>query len=483
MTVGPICRPDLRGRTTPFFETEIDARTAGISRYRRVTDADISLVDAAREHPRGTAGRRTGRRPTPSPDDDVPAGGDRIPLAHPRVRAAVLPPARLLHPVRAARRGRRDLHAARHPPRRRRARSRTAWYRGRPRCCRSRLLALALGVVEASLRFTRRWVQGTATLGMERDIRDVLYRHLQSLPPAFHDRWLSGQLLSRATRDLSAVRRFFGFGLIFLVVNIATFVAICTLLRAHRPVARARRHRLAAADRIPAAPRFHRQASPAVSRLVQDQSGDLATTVEEAATGDPGRSRRSAAAGTSSTQHTARQPRGPRHPAGQGPAQGRLRSRSSTSSPTRRSASSWCSARWRSGSGRITLGEPGRVHHARAAARLAGRVARLHPRLRAGGGDGGPARLRGARHRRPTSRRPGGTAVRARRAGRRPAGRGGCGSRASRYRFPGSDRDVLPTSTSSSSPARPSRSSARAGRARRRSRCSLPRLADVTAAG
>ncbi len=145
------------------------------------------------------------------------------------------------------------------------------------------LLALVLGVVEAALTFTRRWIQSTSTLGMERDVRDTLYRHLQSLPPAFHDGWLSGQLLSRATSDLSAIRRFFGFGLVFLVVNIFTFVAICSVLVHIDPVLGA----VVAASLLPVAvvcARFERQYS-GVSRRVQDQTGDLASRVEEAATG------------------------------------------------------------------------------------------------------------------------------------------------------------------------------------------------------
>ncbi|MBI4942462.1 MAG: ABC transporter ATP-binding protein [Actinobacteria bacterium] len=144
-------------------------------------------------------------------------------------------------------------------------------------------LALVLGVVEASLNFTRRWIQGTSTLGMERDIRDVLYTHLQSLPPSFHDRWLSGQLLSRLTSDLSAVRRFFGFGLIFLVANVATFAAICTLLvRIDLFLGL-----VVTASLVPIGflcARFHHQFS-GVSRRVQDQTGDLASRVEEAAQG------------------------------------------------------------------------------------------------------------------------------------------------------------------------------------------------------
>ena len=65
------------------------------------------------------------------------------------------------------------------------------------------LLALALGVLEALLIFLRRWVLADAVLGMETSIRDDLYAHLQRLPIAFHDGWQSGQLLSRATTDLS----------------------------------------------------------------------------------------------------------------------------------------------------------------------------------------------------------------------------------------------------------------------------------------
>jgi ATP-binding cassette subfamily B protein len=144
-------------------------------------------------------------------------------------------------------------------------------------------LALALGAVEAGLALCRRWVQSTSTLGLERDVRDALYRHLQSLEPAFHDGWLSGQLLSRATSDLSAIRRFVGFGLVFLIVNVATFAAICSLL-IHLDVLLGV---VVTASLLPIGvlcARFRRRFSR-VSRLVQDQSGDLATAVEEAATG------------------------------------------------------------------------------------------------------------------------------------------------------------------------------------------------------
>ena len=73
-------------------------------------------------------------------------------------------------------------------------------------------LALVFGVAEAALFFLRRWAMNHSSLRLERDLRDALYQRLQRLPVAFHDRWASGQLLSRATSDMSTVRRFVGFG-------------------------------------------------------------------------------------------------------------------------------------------------------------------------------------------------------------------------------------------------------------------------------
>src|SRR4051812_2243732 len=66
------------------------------------------------------------------------------------------------------------------------------------------LLALALGVLEAVLVWSRRWVQSGAGLGVETAMRHDLYERLQQLPMSFHSRWQSGQLLSPAPTPLSA---------------------------------------------------------------------------------------------------------------------------------------------------------------------------------------------------------------------------------------------------------------------------------------
>jgi ATP-binding cassette subfamily B protein len=145
------------------------------------------------------------------------------------------------------------------------------------------LAATGLGIAMAALNFTRRWVQASAVTGMEQAMRRDLYAHLQRLDVGFHDQWQSGQLLSRATTDLSAIRRFAGFGTVFLITNVVTFVAVIALLfhlnwwlgliigGVFLPVG------LVSA-------RFERRYG-VLSRRAQDQQGDLATYVEEAATG------------------------------------------------------------------------------------------------------------------------------------------------------------------------------------------------------
>jgi ATP-binding cassette subfamily B protein len=144
-------------------------------------------------------------------------------------------------------------------------------------------LALALGLVEALLIFVRRWVQSSSALGMETAIRHDLYAHLQRLPISFHDRWQSGQLLSRVTTDLGVIRRFLSFGVIFLVVNIATYVTVVTLLlRIYWPLGL-----FVAVSAVPLFVISKRFTSRyfAASRLMQDQLGDLATHIEESAQG------------------------------------------------------------------------------------------------------------------------------------------------------------------------------------------------------
>ncbi len=145
------------------------------------------------------------------------------------------------------------------------------------------LAAIALGVIQVALNLFRRWVQASAVTGMERAMRDDLYAHLQRLEPGFHDSWQSGQLLSRATTDLSSIRRFAGFGIIFLITSVFTFgVVVALLIRLNWWLGL-----LTGTVFLPVTVlclRFEKRYR-VLSRQAQDQQGDLATYVEEAATG------------------------------------------------------------------------------------------------------------------------------------------------------------------------------------------------------
>ena len=145
------------------------------------------------------------------------------------------------------------------------------------------LAAIGLGTAEALLNLIRRWIQADAVASMEKTIRDDLYAHLQRLQASFHDNWQSGQLLSRATTDLSSIRRFAGFGLIFLVTNVMTFVAVVALL-IHLNWWLGLITGVVFAPVLPVCFRFEKRYR-VLSRRVQDQQGDLATLIEEAATG------------------------------------------------------------------------------------------------------------------------------------------------------------------------------------------------------
>ena len=147
------------------------------------------------------------------------------------------------------------------------------------------LAATGLGAAEAAGMLVRRWVQASAVTGIERTIRGDLYAHVQRLHAGFHDAWQSGQLLSRATTDLSAIRRFAGFGLVFFITNVVTFAAVVVLLvRLNWWLGLLTGCVFAPVAAVCA--RFERRYR-VLSRRAQDQQGDLATYVEEAAAGIP----------------------------------------------------------------------------------------------------------------------------------------------------------------------------------------------------
>jgi ATP-binding cassette, subfamily B, bacterial len=144
-------------------------------------------------------------------------------------------------------------------------------------------LLVVIGALEFLLIYMRRNYSGVASLRMETDLRNDFYAHLQSLQVSFHDNWQSGQLLSRAISDISTVRRFVSFGLIWFLQTIVTFVVVFVLMAQLD-------WELAIAVVLCMLPiayfsnTFHDKYK-VIARRIQDQQGDLTTIIEEMATG------------------------------------------------------------------------------------------------------------------------------------------------------------------------------------------------------
>lgn len=145
------------------------------------------------------------------------------------------------------------------------------------------LTILVLGIAEAGLVALRRQFVINPATTVETRMRISLYHHLQDLPVAFHDRWGSGQLLSRAMTDLNFLRRWMAFGAIMLVVTTLTVViGVVVMFTMSWQLALIF---LGAAVPIMIYGFRFRTSFSKVTRQSQDQAGDLATTVEESVHG------------------------------------------------------------------------------------------------------------------------------------------------------------------------------------------------------
>lgn len=144
-------------------------------------------------------------------------------------------------------------------------------------------LVFIMGTLEALMVLLRRWLVLKPGTFVEAGLRSTFYAKLQDLPVAFHDRWPSGQLLSRATQDLSLIRRWLSFGVVLLIANAITIIVGLAVLFTFSWV-------LGLIFFVVSAPiwiqgfRFEAKYG-SIARLSQDQAGDLATSVEESVHG------------------------------------------------------------------------------------------------------------------------------------------------------------------------------------------------------
>jgi ABC-type multidrug transport system fused ATPase/permease subunit len=91
-------------------------------------------------------------------------------------------------------------------------------------------LILLTGLARALFMLGRRLIAGRQALAIEYDMRNALYAKLLRLSFGFYDRHQTGQLMSRATVDLQAVRFFLGYGLIFFFQHVTTIVGVTAVM-------------------------------------------------------------------------------------------------------------------------------------------------------------------------------------------------------------------------------------------------------------
>lgn len=144
-------------------------------------------------------------------------------------------------------------------------------------------IVMALGILEAALIYLRRVFAVAPSTAVEKQIRVRFYAKVQHMPVSFHDNWGSGQLLSRMMGDINTIRRWIAFGMIMAVTSAVTII-VGTILLMRSSVLLALVFIVAAIPVSVIAYRFHRQYS-VLSRLSQDQNGDLATTIEQSVQG------------------------------------------------------------------------------------------------------------------------------------------------------------------------------------------------------
>jgi ATP-binding cassette subfamily B protein len=91
-------------------------------------------------------------------------------------------------------------------------------------------LILALAVGRFAVMYLRRIISGTMAVNIERDLRNLVYHHLLSLSFPFFDRNQTGQIMNRATVDLTTLRLYLGYGILFFTQHSVSIIAVMAVL-------------------------------------------------------------------------------------------------------------------------------------------------------------------------------------------------------------------------------------------------------------
>jgi ATP-binding cassette subfamily B protein len=140
-------------------------------------------------------------------------------------------------------------------------------------------LIVLMAITQGAFTYTRSYIFTSLAERVGTDMRAEYYRKLQTLPFSFYDRSQSGQLMSRGTEDINAIRRFMMFSARMAVYGTVMIIAVAVLLfRADPELA------LLSLLMVPALTalgwRFGRVIRPRYM-AIQQQFGDMSTVMQE----------------------------------------------------------------------------------------------------------------------------------------------------------------------------------------------------------
>jgi ATP-binding cassette subfamily B protein len=141
------------------------------------------------------------------------------------------------------------------------------------------MMFVGAAAVEGVFLYLQRWIIIGASRRIEFDMRNDFYAHLQTLPSAFYQDQRTGDLMSRATNDLSSVRMLIGPAVMHSASSLLVVIgAFIMMLRIDRNMALIS---LIAVPIVAGAVKYFGQRIHVQFKSVQDYFGDISARVQE----------------------------------------------------------------------------------------------------------------------------------------------------------------------------------------------------------
>ena len=89
---------------------------------------------------------------------------------------------------------------------------------------------VGLSLIKAVFQFWTRWILIGISRDVEYDLRNDLFRHLLRLSPRYYTEHRTGDLMSKLTNDLNAVRNMIGPGIMYSATTVVIGIVTVSLM-------------------------------------------------------------------------------------------------------------------------------------------------------------------------------------------------------------------------------------------------------------